>query len=44
VASYHARSRIGQSAYLVYSTDLKTQSHYNSMIKFADDTTADVPQ
>ena len=29
--------RVGPSAYLVYSMDLKTLSEYNSIIKFADD-------
>jgi len=37
-------SGIAPSAYLVYSTDLKSQHNYNSIIKFADDTTILVPQ
>jgi len=37
-------SGIGPSAYVVYSMDLKTLSQYNSIIKFADDTTVLVPQ
>ena len=37
-------SGIGPLAYLVYSMDLKTLSQYNSIIKFADDTTILVPQ
>ena len=37
-------SGMGPSAYLIYSMDLKTLSHYNSIIKFADDTTVLVPQ
>lgn len=37
-------SGVGPSAYLVYSADLKLLSEYNSIIKFADDTTLLVPQ
>jgi len=37
-------SEIGPFAYLVYSVDLTIISQYNSIIKFADDTTVLVPQ
>ena len=37
-------SGIGPSAYLVYSMDLKTLSPYNSILKYADDTSILVPQ
>jgi len=35
---------IGPSAYLVYSMDLKTLSPYNSILKYADDTSILIPQ
>ena len=37
-------SGIGPSAYLVYSMDLKALSSYNSIFKYADDTSILVPQ
>ena len=37
-------SGIGPSAYLVYSMDLKALSSYNSILKYADDTSILVPQ
>jgi len=37
-------SGIGPAAYVVYSADLKLLSDYNSLLKYADDTTLLVPQ
>ena len=37
-------SGIGPSAYVLYSSDLKALSPYNSIIKYADDTSLLVPQ